>query len=97
MRRCERVGGPIKLIADGLLTPSDGYDYLRAMGKKIEFIAPNRRVRRAHRGVADPSAPPHHLPHTSLLAYRSPQARAMLLSSCDGSFHNSCSSHLPNK
>lgn len=34
MRRCECVGGPIKLIADGLLPPGSGYD-LRAMDKKI--------------------------------------------------------------
>jgi hypothetical protein len=35
--RCERVGGLIKLIADGLLPPGDGYDYLRVTGKKIRF------------------------------------------------------------
>jgi hypothetical protein len=33
---CECVGGPIKLIADGVLATGDGYD-LRATGKKIGF------------------------------------------------------------
>jgi hypothetical protein len=36
VHRYECVGGPIKLIADGVLPHGDGYD-LRATGKKIGF------------------------------------------------------------
>jgi hypothetical protein len=78
MHRCERVGGPIKLIADGLLLPGDGYD--------LPAIRQEDRIRsRPMEGCAVPTqASPIHAPPNVATCLPNSQARTMLLSSCDG-------------